>query len=70
MDINKKIDAYLQEGKPVDADFILEIYKYAKTAYPEKEFKDVQKDLKVLVKLLKKSGVDNTMVKIKKSRLK
>ena len=70
MDINKKIDAYLQEGKPVDADFILEIYKHAKTAYPEKEFKDVQKDLKVLVKLLKKSGVDNTMVKIKMSRLK
>ena len=70
MDINKKIDAYLQEGKPVDADFILEIYKHAKTAYPEKEFKDVQKDLKVLVKMLKKSGVDNTMVKIKKSSLK
>ena len=70
MDINKKSDAYLQEGKPVDADFILEIYKHAKTAYPEKEFKDVQKDLKVLVKLLKKSGVDNTMVKIKKSLLK
>ena len=36
MDINKKIDAYLQEGKPVDADFILEIYKHAKTTYPEK----------------------------------
>jgi hypothetical protein len=70
MDINKKIDAYLQEGKPVDADFILEIYKHAKTAYPEKEFKSVQKDLKVLVKLLKKSGADNTIVKIKKSRLK
>jgi hypothetical protein len=70
MDINKKIDAYLQEGKPVDADFILEIYKHAKTTYSEAEFKDVQKDLKVLVKLLKKSGKDNTLVKIKKSRLK
>jgi hypothetical protein len=70
MDINKKIDAYLQEGKPVDADFILEIYKHAKTTYSEAEFKDVLKDLKVLVKLLKKSGTDNTIVKIKKSRLK
>jgi len=70
MGINKKINAYLQEGKPVDADFILEVYKHAKTTYPEKEFKDIQKDLKVLVKLLKKSGADNTIVKVKKPRLK
>lgn len=70
MDINKKIDAYLQEGKPVDADFILEIYKHAKSNYPENEFKDIKKDLKVLVKLLKKSGKDNTIVKVKKSRSK
>lgn len=70
MDINKKIDAYLSEGKPVDADFILEIYKHAKTNYSEKEFKDVHKDLKILVKLLKKGDKDNTIVKIKKSRLK
>lgn len=68
MDINKKIDAYLQEGKPVDADFILEIYKHAKTTYPEKEFKDIQKDLKVLVKLLKKSGAESTILKVKKTR--
>lgn len=70
MDINKKIDAYLQEGKPVDADFILEIYKHAKTNYPEKEFKAIQKDLKILVKLLKKSEKESTIVKIKKSRSK
>lgn len=68
MDINKKIDAYLKEGRPVDADFILEIYKHAKDNYPEHEFKDVKKDLKILVKLLKKSANDNTIVKIKKTR--
>lgn len=68
MDINKKIDAYLKEGRPVDADFILEIYKHAKTNYPENEFKDVKKDLKVLVKLLKKSGEESTILKVKKLR--
>lgn len=70
MDINKKIDAYLKEGKPVDADFILEIYKHAKTTYSEKEFKDIQKDLKALVKLLKKSEKANIIVKDRKTRLK
>jgi len=70
MDINKKIDAYLKEGKPVDADFILEIYKHAKATYTEKEFKDIQKDLKVLVKVLKKSEKVNIIEKNKKTRLK
>lgn len=70
MDIQKKIDAYIKEGKPVDVDFILEIYKHAKENYSEKDFKDVQKDLKALVKLLKKSSKESTMLKVKKTSAK
>ena len=66
MDINKKINSYVEEGKPVDADFILDIYKHAKNNYTEKEFKSIQKDLKSLVKLLKKSVNEKQPLAIKK----
>lgn len=66
MDINKKINSYVEEGKPVDADFILDIYKHAKNNYTEKEFKSIQKDLKSLVKLLKKSVNEKQPLSIKK----
>ena len=66
MDINKKINSYVEEGKPVDADFILDIYKHAKNNYNEKEFKSIQKDLKSLVKLLKKSVNEKKPLAIKK----
>jgi hypothetical protein len=66
MDIHKKINSYVEEGKPVDADFILDIYKHAKNNYTDKEFKSIQKDLKSLVKLLKKSVNEKQPLVVKK----
>lgn len=69
MDIHKKIDSYIKEGRPVDADFILEIYRFAKNTYKEEELKSIMGDLKQLVKMLKKSQKTKSTLQVKQKEI-
>ena len=58
MTIQEIIDSYIAEGREIDADFIIEIYRHSKETMTKEELKATKKDLRELVKIYKKS-LDN-----------
>lgn len=58
MTIQEIIDSYVKEGREIDADFIIEIYRHSKETMSSEELKSTKKDLRELVKIYKKS-LDN-----------
>lgn len=59
MTIQEIIDSYIAEGREIDADFIIEIYRHSKETMTKEELKATKKDLRELVKIYKKSLENN-----------
>lgn len=59
MTIQEIINSYVDEGREIDADFIIEIYRHSKETMSGEELKATKKDLRELVKIYKKSIENN-----------
>lgn len=55
MTIQEIVNSYVEEGREIDPDFIIEIYRHSKETLTKEQLKEVKKDLKELVKLYKKA---------------
>lgn len=59
MTVQDIIDSYIKEGREIDADFIIEIYRHSKETMTKEELKETKKDLRELVKIYKQSIENN-----------
>jgi len=59
MTVQDIIDSYIKEGREIDADFIIEIYRHSKETMSKDELTATKKDLRELVKIYKKSLESN-----------